>query len=150
MVRAQNPNVKILMRAVELLGLMADDLVFLGGCATGLLITDPAAPPVRVTRDVDVITEVASRSDYYQLGKCLRSRGFVEDVASNVLCRWVSQEVILDVMPIDPDILGFSNRWREFTLNFDGSSFIDVFVGKNGTGKSNLFELKDSSTCISS
>jgi predicted ATPase len=25
-------------------------------------------------------------------------------------------------------------------LGFDGSSFIDVFVGKNGTGKSNLFE----------
>ena len=29
---------------------------------------------------------------------------------------------------------------RDFTLNFDGDSFIDVFVGKNGTGKSNLFE----------
>lgn len=27
-----------------------------------------------------------------------------------------------------------------FKLDFDGSSFIDVFVGKNGTGKSNLFE----------
>lgn len=29
---------------------------------------------------------------------------------------------------------------RNFSLSFDGSSFIDVFVGKNGTGKSNLFE----------
>ncbi|MBD2121367.1 AAA family ATPase [Trichocoleus sp. FACHB-262] len=29
---------------------------------------------------------------------------------------------------------------KNFTLDFDGSSFIDVFVGKNGTGKSNLFE----------
>ena len=29
---------------------------------------------------------------------------------------------------------------RNFILNFDGASFIDVFVGKNGTGKSNLFE----------
>lgn len=29
---------------------------------------------------------------------------------------------------------------RDFTLKFDGDSFIDVFVGKNGTGKSNLFE----------
>jgi len=29
---------------------------------------------------------------------------------------------------------------KDFTLNFDGNSFIDVFVGKNGTGKSNLFE----------
>lgn len=29
---------------------------------------------------------------------------------------------------------------KNFTLDFDGVSFIDVFVGKNGSGKSNLFE----------
>jgi predicted ATPase len=29
---------------------------------------------------------------------------------------------------------------RNFDLTFDGTSFIDVFVGKNGSGKSNLFE----------
>lgn len=29
---------------------------------------------------------------------------------------------------------------RDFTLRFDGTSFIDVFVGRNGSGKSNLFE----------
>jgi predicted ATPase len=29
---------------------------------------------------------------------------------------------------------------RDFFLTFDGDSFIDVFVGRNGTGKSNLFE----------
>jgi predicted ATPase len=29
---------------------------------------------------------------------------------------------------------------KEFSLDFDGQSFIDVFVGKNGTGKSNIFE----------
>ena len=29
---------------------------------------------------------------------------------------------------------------KAFTLSFDGNRFIDVFVGKNGTGKSNLFE----------
>ncbi|HCL3645011.1 TPA: AAA family ATPase [Pseudomonas aeruginosa] len=28
----------------------------------------------------------------------------------------------------------------DFSLSFDSSSFIDVFVGKNGSGKSNLFE----------
>lgn len=29
---------------------------------------------------------------------------------------------------------------RNFELDFDGTSFIDVFVGRNGSGKSNLFE----------
>lgn len=30
---------------------------------------------------------------------------------------------------------------RDLTLGYDSDSFIDVFVGKNGTGKSNLFEV---------
>src|SRR5690554_6251648 len=29
---------------------------------------------------------------------------------------------------------------KDFKIDFDGSSFIDVFVGKNGAGKSNFFE----------
>ncbi len=36
--------------------------------------------------------------------------------------------------------IGQYKNLKDFTLTFDGSSFIDVFVGKNGTGKSNLFE----------
>lgn len=36
--------------------------------------------------------------------------------------------------------IGEYKNLRNFSLSFDGSSFIDVFVGKNGTGKSNLFE----------
>lgn len=37
-------------------------------------------------------------------------------------------------------ILGEYKNLKDFKLDFDGASFIDVFVGKNGTGKSNLFE----------
>lgn len=29
---------------------------------------------------------------------------------------------------------------KDFSLSFDGEGFLDIFVGKNGTGKSNLFE----------
>lgn len=29
---------------------------------------------------------------------------------------------------------------KDFKIDFDGSSFIDIFVGKNGAGKSNFFE----------
>lgn len=36
--------------------------------------------------------------------------------------------------------IGQYKNLRDFSLGFDGGSFIDVFVGKNGTGKSNLFE----------
>jgi hypothetical protein len=58
MVKAQNPNLELLMLAVEQLGDLADEMVFVGGCTTGILITDAAAPPIRVTRDVDAIVQV--------------------------------------------------------------------------------------------
>ena len=32
-------------------------------------------------------------------------------VESAPLCRWVNAGTILDVMPLDERILGFSNRW---------------------------------------
>jgi len=52
--RITNPNLEILETAVELLDELIDQLVFLGGCATGLLLTDMAAPPIRAPQDVDV------------------------------------------------------------------------------------------------
>jgi len=76
MARAQNPNKEMLILTIERLGELADEMVFLGGCATGLLITDPAAPPIRITRDVDAIVQVVSRGDYYQFAEKLRAQGF--------------------------------------------------------------------------
>ena len=29
---------------------------------------------------------------------------------------------------------------KDFTVEFDGNNFVDIFVGKNGSGKSNFFE----------
>lgn len=96
----QNPNIEILELAVARLGKLADEMVFLGGCATGLLITDKAAPPIRATLDVDAIVQVASQAEYYQLAGRLRERKFQEDTSGNApICRWVGDGVILDVMP---------------------------------------------------
>jgi predicted nucleotidyltransferase len=112
MTRRADPNLLLLARAVGLLGPLADRMVFLGGCATTLLLTDPGAPEVRPTRDVDVITEVGSLAEYYRLADELRAAGFVEDRSPGApLCRWRVSDVILDVMPTDERILGFGNRW---------------------------------------
>ncbi len=110
--RLNNPNIEILTRAVERLGDVSDEFVFLGGCATGLLLTDTAAPPLRMTFDVDAIVQVTTRAAYYQLSEKLRDRGFLEDSREGApLCRWVAEGVTLDVMPTESHILGFSNRW---------------------------------------
>ncbi|MEW8087485.1 MAG: hypothetical protein AB2652_21030 [Candidatus Thiodiazotropha endolucinida] len=117
MKREQNPNLNILTQAVDRLGALSDEMVFLGGCATGLLITDKAAPPLRVTKDVDTIVEATTLAAYQRFSGKLRKQGFREDTGDGApLCRWVADEVILDVMPTDSRILGFGNRWYESAL----------------------------------
>ena len=112
MVRKADRNLEILSRAVAQLGPLVERMVFLGGCATALLLTDPAAPEVRVTQDVDAITEVRSLADYYRLADDLRAVGFVEDqTQGSPMCRWRAPGIILDVMPTDERVLGFGNRW---------------------------------------
>lgn len=119
MVKQQNPNLEILEFAIAQLGELADEMVFLGGCATGLLITDPAAPPIRITKDVDAIVQVLSKAEYYQLSDKLRAKGFKEDTSDDApICRWVAKNIILDVMPTEKKILGFGNQWyKEAALN---------------------------------
>ncbi len=107
-----NPNLSLLEAAVRLLEPLLDDLVFVGGCATGLLITDPAAEGVRPTTDVDTIVEVTSYGEYVTLSERLRALKLREDHSENApTCRWRHGDLAIDVMPTDERILGFSNRF---------------------------------------
>lgn len=109
----RNPNRELLLSAARVLQPLADELVFVGGCTTGLMITDPAAADIRSTYDVDAIAEVTSYSEYVALGKRLRGLGFSEDITAGApICRWQhTKRIVLDVMPMDEKILGFSNPW---------------------------------------
>jgi predicted nucleotidyltransferase len=110
--RTPNPaNLYMVRHVADRLGELRDGVVFLGGAVVDLLITDPAAPPVRATKDVDVIVQVASQGDYYKLGDSLRSLGFREDFESEggPVCRWVIDDIKVDTMPTQGRVLGFSN-----------------------------------------
>jgi len=92
---------------------LLERVVFVGGAVVDFLITDPAAPFVRPTRDVDVIVEVASRRDYYDLRDPLIALGFKEETQEDApLCRWSVDDISVDIMPTRSEILGFSNRWH--------------------------------------
>ena len=113
-----DPNVSLLERAAEQLGeALLEQLVFVGGAVAGVLITDPAMPEIRPTQDVDVICSVIARADYHQLGRQLRQRGFQEDSRPGApLCRWCTDDLILDLMPTQGEILGFSNPWYPLAM----------------------------------
>jgi predicted nucleotidyltransferase len=110
-------NTELLVRMAEALGDLRERLVFVGGCATALLITDPAAAPVRATQDVDAVVAIASKVEYLRLGEALRARGFSQTLAEGEPpFRWSLGGMKLDLMPATEEVLGFSNRWYETAL----------------------------------
>lgn len=104
-------NIRMLEFVATKLEEIRDDFVFLGGCTTGLLITDPIFPDVRYTLDVDCIVDVISLRQYHQLENKLTKKGFKKSLLEDVICRWFYDDIILDVMPTDENILGFGNCW---------------------------------------
>jgi hypothetical protein len=109
-----NRNLEMLAAIARRLSPLLDELVFVGGCATGLLVTDPAAAEVRPTYDVDAIAEITSYAEYMEFAERLRKLGFREDDSEGApICRWVHEGIKLDVMPMQGAALGFSNQWYE-------------------------------------
>ncbi len=112
-----DPNLIILEAMVKALGDLRDALVFVGGCSTGLLVTSVQAQPIRVTKDVDVVVQVASTREYHAMESALRKRGFTHDMSEEApICRWLYDSLQLDLIPSVPGILGFHNRWYTYAV----------------------------------
>ena len=107
-----NPNLSLLLAMARALGALRERVVFVGGCATGLLITNAAATDVRSTEDVDAIIEIASLAAYHGLRPALSQLGFVQTMEDNTPpFRWQWRGMQLDLVPLDEKVLGFANRW---------------------------------------
>lgn len=120
-----DPNRALFESVVQLLAPVLDELVFVGGCTTGLFITDPAAGGVRPTKDVDAIVDVTSYAQYAALSERLRALGLAEDTTPGApLCRWRQRNLIVDVMPVNEHVLGFSNRW--YTTAIETAQTLDI------------------------
>lgn len=117
-----DPNRAMLVRAARQLGPLREEFVLVGGCAAGLLVTEPAAAPVLMTKDVDMVVEVGSYASYARLGRRLRKQGFHEDTEEGApVCRWRCEDLILDVLPTEESALGFGNRWYGAAMNHAAS-----------------------------
>jgi len=107
-----DPNQERLEAVAEALGPLLDELCLVGGCAAGLLITDPGASPVRPTEDVDLIVGALRYASYHKFCERIGQRGFSQPSADGApICRWVRDDLIIDIMPLDESVLGFSNQW---------------------------------------
>ena len=66
-ITADERNLAILTTVATALGPLRESLVFVGGCATGLLVTNVRAQPIRMTDDVDLVAHVVSQQEFHAL-----------------------------------------------------------------------------------
>lgn len=107
---------------------LENKVVFVGGAVVELYADDPARGEVRPTDDIDVLIEMINRSNHAFLEEKLRSIGFRNDVDSGVICRYKYHDIVVDVMPEDSQILGFTNSWYSKGLKSIKSFMIDEEV----------------------
>jgi hypothetical protein len=126
--RPDDPNLPKLREIATALGELRDRVVFVGGATAGLLVTDPAAEVVRATNDVDAIIE-ARIAEFRRVEAELAAHGFEHDVGSDVICRWIHRDsgILFDLMPVDPNVLGFTNRWYRYAI--DTAEVIELSEG---------------------
>ena len=93
------------------------EFAFLGGSVLTLLVTDKSVDPIRVTKDVDIIMNIRTRKEFHKADSELERRGFRHDTRENApICRWILDDVTVDVLPIREEVLGWRSRWFEESL----------------------------------
>lgn len=123
-----NPNMALLVAIAQAMGPLCEQVVFVGGCATGLLVDDAGLMDVRPTEDVDAIVEVASLAGYHHLADQLMQRGFKQTMADNTPpFRWYWNRMQLDLVPLDEKVLGFANPW--YRVGFEAALVVEVGQG---------------------
>jgi len=105
---SHHENISRIKAVYDALGPLKDKVVFVGG-ATVSLYRERDWPEVRMTEDV--VIEILQYGSYAVLEEQLRSIGFVNDQASGIICRFTYGQTIVDIMPTEGKVLGFSNRW---------------------------------------
>ena len=106
-----NP-IELLEQVAEWLDDAGIQVVFTGGSTVPLYLGPVAAQEFRATRDVDCIVDASDYAAYTKRTSQLRELGIHESQEEGApMCRFVREGLLIDVMPIDPEILGFSNPW---------------------------------------
>ena len=91
---------------------LRQQVAFVGGCTTVLLITDEyTQESIRGTDDVDLVIHLTSTAAWYRLEETLKTTGFKNTGQDTVTCRLRLGALKVDFMPTDEKILGFSNTW---------------------------------------
>jgi len=90
------------------------DVVFVGGCTVGIHVTDDySRERLRHTEDIDLIISVGMYCEWHELEMKLTEMGFSHPPMNedHPNCRRFLGQIMVDFMPIEEDVLGYTNRW---------------------------------------
>ncbi|PKF70904.1 hypothetical protein CW360_10300 [Pseudomonas fluvialis] len=109
-------NIQMLEVVAQALGPdLCQEVAFVGGCTTALLLTDEfSREEVRYTDDVDLVVHLTGYAQWQKLVEQLQQKGFKQSQQDDVICRLRLGELKVDFMPEDSetaDLLGCNNRW---------------------------------------
>ncbi|ATH80451.1 hypothetical protein CO724_04430 [Ectopseudomonas mendocina] len=109
-------NIQMLEVVAQALGQdFCQEVAFVGGCTTALLLTDELSrEEVRYTDDVDLVVHLTGYAQWPKLVEQLQQKGFRQSQQDDVICRLRLGELKVDFMPEDAeaaDLLGCNNRW---------------------------------------
>lgn len=110
-VREQHIN--LIEKVAGALGSLNDEVVYVGGAVVSLYVTDPAAPDVRPTDDVDIILEITSLGKLEALREELHKKGFSQSAEDDVVCRFRYEGIKVDVMAMREVGWAPANPWFE-------------------------------------
>lgn len=156
-------NFEMLKLAAKFLEDLKEEVVFVGGATTCLYVDQAISDEIRPTDDVDCVIEITSRNDFDKFQAKLRKKGFTHDTSKGApICRFkYGESLVLDVMPNDAKILGFSNSWykegiraREkrdvggeeiyiFSLPYFLASKFEAFMGRGSSEPRLSWDLED-------
>lgn len=122
----QLANISSLKIVASALSIFEHNIVFIGGAVVELYCDDEARGEVRHTDDIDVVIELVSRAAHADFEDKLRQIGFQHD--TSMICRFKYSGITVDIIPTDPNILSFSNRWYEEGINHTISITLDSQV----------------------
>ena len=110
--RTRDQNLACIALVARGLADLLDRVVFVGGATVALYVDDPTASDARITDDVDCVIELSGMVQLAQFENQLRARGFRNAIGEGEpICRWRYSGVTVDIVPTDPALFGFSNRW---------------------------------------
>lgn len=114
-------NIEQIIAVAKKLQHLKDEVVFVGGSTTELLVDEVARGQARQTEDVDFVVDIEFNLEYSKFEKKMRDLDFVNDTSKGApICRWLmdfhGKKLKVDSMSSHGTALGFTNCWYQSSI----------------------------------